>query len=133
MDNPHSKPYSLDRLGVIPEMQKGGSGGGIIWISAQTIQVTGEILSNGGRFGPQAWQLKVVVVLAESIYLKGHSVNLAANSLSAIGGVAPHGVAGNYQGGRWAGDGRTAVIYLDEINSTINVTPDYLNGSAMSD
>ncbi len=109
---------------------KGGRGGGILWITAKSINVTGNLTSDGADT-PQV-NIESGGGAGGSIYMFGNGVILAANSISTAGGLAPHLSSGTYKGGN-GGEGRSAVFYLDEVNSTINASPDYLNGSATVD
>ena len=108
----------------------GGHGGGIIWITANTLSVNGSLKANG-EDTPQA-SIESGGGAGGSIYLYGDIITLDEDTLSAQGGIA-HYIAVDRNVGGDGGEGRSAVFYLDEVNSEINDMPDYLNGSATTD
>jgi hypothetical protein len=108
-----------------PTAATGGVGGGIIFINAATLTITGTITSNGANGAVSPSTVGSGAGAGGSILLKAQTATLGTNLITASGGIGGQG--SNVQGGN-GGVGRININYLTSYTGsttpTINVIQD---------
>lgn len=98
-------------------IQGAPSGGGIVFINAPSVVVTGAITANGGHATNTGNLAGMSGAAAGSILVKGQTCVLGSGLIQAVGGVGGFGIGGSSIGGD-GGDGRVAVYYLTSLAGT---------------
>jgi hypothetical protein len=88
----------------------GGAGGGIIYISANIINISGDISSNGGA-GQDYDNGAGGGAAGGSIYLSANTLNISTDKISTTGGAAGDSVTDNNHDGGAGGKGRIRLDY----------------------
>jgi RHS repeat-associated protein len=98
--------------GVLTAGRRGGNGGGLIRIIAQSMNLNGQIIANGGSFSTDCCEGGG----------SGGGIRIDAGTLAGTGSISARGGNGN-NGGAGGGGGRIAVYYQDVANFNLaNVT-----------
>lgn len=94
----------------------GGKGGGIIYISANSINVTGTISANGGSGGSVSYGGGGGGGAGGSIKIFANTLTIGTNLISASAGSA--GTSTNGSAGGSGGDGRIYINYLSSLSGS---------------
>lgn len=99
----------------------GGDGGGIVYIAADTITVSGSVSADGEIGSSQGTRGAGGGGAGGSLKLIGNTITLGAGIVTSNGGV---GGTGGVEDGGDGGDGRIAVYYASSISGTTSPTYD---------
>ena len=104
-----------------PTSSAGGRGGGIIFIKANRIELSGPMIASGrDGVGHRDWNGAGGAGSGGSIYLVANSATLGENLVTATGGIGAIGAANNGNNGGNGGSGRIRVEYTESFSGNTN-------------